>query len=1453
MATQPVPTSFEADDAPVVIKEDRAVSPLPILATGEADTTIEEEARKDIQVQAEGMSFDQFLESADPKVVEFSKQDTPLGRRARLNLALQHQKVGTPVPDDQPMIPLMRTGQFVPTQALIDDPTDLTKAERLAENRKNLDNLLVGVGIEDPTIRQIFIEDFETGSFYNSLTNRLAQAGQFTVEAIPFAVILGGHAIGAAIDKKTKGTTWFEEWGARQNAIKGAFKETRDFLDQRVGIPTVASHFNDTILEWAKDRLDSGRISQEEYDRLAFVTDAEGNKISRTHITEDIAASLIDLGFNELPIDQKFAVIFTEIGTAMAGPGSAKGILAMQKFNRLVKSLDGKPLGDAIKGKDPFEAVNIIEASGIKTGINMRSLSIGVSQQRTNAAMDRLADQISDAGENLDKLRAQGIARNSVEYKVAKGDYDDLTNRMLRAKYTAKVYPYIKETGTDALVISAGQLAARELIPMFTDISPESAEVIGAITMVAGGHQAGQWVGGKLIKATTTPRGGAPRVFAQTMDFMANVATLGSLRIAGVKLTDDTIRTYETAIGRQLNGDEIKGIQATIKMMNNLKPAEREIVLNAIDDYVNLQDDIVRAFPPSEREEVAELFKLSFSQSAGLNFMSAVTSVSANKLNVRDLKGMEISSVIEGMKAANTQVELAETALANLQRKLAGSEVSNPEAVNNFVTGTQSAIKSFKDSQLDLARTQMDQLDDLRKHVLADPTIPIPENFIIDLTMADEALSKQLDQFKNRRTALGEIMTDVFTSLEKRMDIMKSRRGTGKAYFRELGQGMEQVIDTHMDTIWLKGNAAYANVRQLSEQAGTIDLTDAVNYMMDKAGETAYDTFFSPEGAFFAGKMGRQTMMVFNEMVTRALPNIDELRDQLKTAGISQELVDDMTNIELAMELKRITPEFNPFSQANAYEVDVMRRAFRDYAYKVRDGMPGLASEYRQYAGTLDNLIREQGQEVYTALTAARQTYRSEVGDRLRPGSFLYKVDMSRQGGKIVTFTGDEMFQYAYKGINPLNMFSGLSNNMTKALRGNFDAEGEIVADVGAIVTQFADTVDGKRVFNLSTPEGAAKFKALQRAVGEKVHSDWVSREIKVFEKVASPEFVKQGGYKFDNLADEDAVNSIMLVPIQRKAGGPIEEVPLVNLGNIYSDARTLDEFVRGSAEARKEYASLVSDFKNVEGKTRRSISDNIVKQDDSMDILKQFTGSLDADSFYSTYIVNGSEGMFFTLRTQYIDAQVKAGKTAEEAEKLFDGATGRLIAKGFQNRGGLAPVATAQLPALQRDLPVARAFMTPENMLDDIRDYRKQLVAALGEDHVDYMNNIAKFLVRGKSQSVGLDGATSGYTLQEGLSRLYNISRGMVSPLYVSSEFMIRLASRSNIDLLEMAAGNKDAAGVISKMFSTPELVSRTDVATLDTALREFVFTEMARRDLYAPELNEMFLLPEESNEENE
>ena len=363
-------------------------------------------------------------------------------------------------------------------------------------------------------------------------------------------------------------------------------------------------------------------------------------------------------------------------------------------------------------------------------------------------------------------------------------------------------------------------------------------------------------------------------------------------------------------------------------------------------------------------------------------------------------------------------------------------------------------------------------------------------------------------------------------------------------------------------------------------------------------------------------------MIVFNDMVERALPNLDELRAELKTNGVDQALVDGMTNIELAMELKRIQPDFNPFSQANAYEVDVLKRAFTDYAYKVDNG--ALADTYRNYGQTLDNAIRQQQPEIFKLLQEARKTYRSEVGDRLRPGGFLYKIDMSRQGGRIVTATGDDMFQYAYKNVNPLNLFKGVTNNIVKALKGNFDAEGDLAAEVGAIVTQFADTVDGKRVFDLSTDTGRAKFAALQNAVGEKVFADWADNQIKVFERVNSIEAVKQGGYKLDNLADMDSVHSLMQVPV-RNADGTVEMKPLVNLSELYADHRNLDEFVRGSEKARKDYASYISDFNNVDSKLRTNIQNNIRIQDNALDELKPFTGGLNAEAFYQRYIIDSS------------------------------------------------------------------------------------------------------------------------------------------------------------------------------------------------------------------------------------
>ena len=1412
--------------------------------------TIPEAARKDVQVQKEGISFKDYLGNLSSKAQDIARKNPSV----LMKLKSQHAVLSQRTPDDQPIIPMLRNGEFVPPADIISDPQTMAKAERLVMGRKAVDDLLVQQGVDNPVVRQVFVDDFATGNFYNSLSTRLAQAGQFTAAALPMAGVLAYHATGAYFDKQVKGTDWSAEWGSRQNQFQQTFKNVYDGISSVVPNATMATAFNNHIEQELNKKLEEGAITPEQYKQTMFITDEEGNEIRRDFVSEEQAQGMIDLAFEELPVSQKFGVMFVETAAGMAGPGSIKGVRSMQKYNQLINKYDETTdIGKAIAGKtDPLEVINIMESMGVKTRINRSALSIGVMQQRTDRALDTLADQVDEAGQKLDALRIQGVPKGSTQYKVARGEYQNLASRMLRAKYTARVYPYIKETTQDALVISAGQLAAREWLPEATGLSPETSEVVGAIGMIAGGHQLTQSVGGKLIKMTASPRIGAPRVFASAMDFMINVGTLGSLRLAGVKLTDDTIKNFELATGRTLSGDEIKGINATVKMMNSLGDTEREVVMGAIDEYVGLRQRIVDSFPDSDKEEASELFNMSFSNAAGLNFMSAVTSVNANRLDVRELGKMELSSIYKQMNAANKQVEITETALSNLENMMQRSGVENPEIVTEFIASNRQALKSFKDSQIKTAEEQLAMLGDIRKNVLADVTIDLPENFILDLTEADEALRTQLGQTIDKRTQVKETMTDLFAGLRTRLESMSGYRGRGKEYYRDLGRTVEDVIDTQIDSIWTMGHAAYNRVRKESQGQPGIDLTEAVSYMVNEAAPgTTFDRFFSPEGQFFSGRLGRQNMMVFNDMVERSIPNMDELRDVLKTSGADQALVDGMTNIELAMELKRIQPDFNPFSQANAYEVDVLKRAFTEYAYKVDNG--ALAETYRTYGQTLDSAIRQQQPEVFNILQQARKTYRSEVGDRLRPSGLLFKIDRARQGGRIVTATGDDMFQYAYKGVNPLNLFKGVTNNISKALKGNFDAEGEIVAEMGSIVTQFADTVDGKRVFDLSTDNGRAKFEALQGAIGEKVFADWADNQIKVFERVTSLEAVKQGGYKLDNLSDMDSVHSLLQVPV-RNADGTVEMKPLVNLSELYADHRNLNEFVRGSEKARKDYASFIADFNNVDSKLRTNIQNNIRMQDDAMDELNMFTGGLNADAFYQRFIIDSSPSEIENLRTMFVNSQRKSGKSADDAATMFDSAVGRLIAKGFQGRGGLAPIAEAVLPATRRDVPVARQFVTPENMLSDIRDHREKLTNVLGEEHVGYLEDITKFLARSKDASIRLDGMTSGYSLNEGLSRLYNISRGMVSPLYVTSEFAVRLAARSNIDIVELAAGNRDAADIIHKMFKTPELVTLPEMKTLDAAMSEFVFTEMARNDMFAPELNEMFLLPEkEQTDENE
>ena len=133
-----------------------------------------------------------------PKALEAAKKNPSLMMRIKS----EHAKAGQAASEDQTVIPMLRNGEFVPTPEVIADPTTMDKAGKLVMARKAVDDLMVQQGIENPIIRQIFVDDFATGNFYESLSTRLALAGQFIPEGLASLAILPYHATGAYRFKK---------------------------------------------------------------------------------------------------------------------------------------------------------------------------------------------------------------------------------------------------------------------------------------------------------------------------------------------------------------------------------------------------------------------------------------------------------------------------------------------------------------------------------------------------------------------------------------------------------------------------------------------------------------------------------------------------------------------------------------------------------------------------------------------------------------------------------------------------------------------------------------------------------------------------------------------------------------------------------------------------------------------------------------------------------------------------------------------------------------------------------------------------------------------------------------------------------------------------------------------------------------------------------------------------
>ncbi len=1382
----------------------------------------------------------------------------------------------TPSPDETVKAFVDPSGEPMTRAALqsmfprLDDPFAYDQMTLIGQQQADLDNMLRET-VTDPRVRQIIVEN-GLGSSAEVGAERTSEIGRGTVSI--FTLLFGEGAFatpayyaGLALNDWYQGrassfATAYDSYAAEIKRDSQINLDQMESVVGKVGLSvTIGRKLDDFVKDQLKQKLDSGLISQEEYNETLFET-VDGQQVEKTLVNEETAQNIQSLSMNALPLSARFGVIAFENLVGMAGFGAAKAIKGKktlkqvrelkQKFPEVTEGLD-----------DPVLILRAVQNAGEARRINKKFLLIGMRGERVDNTVTRISNDIENIHDELAKMRLAGDSikgsTNYAKYIGKQQEVNLLQSRMLKAKFTGKTIPFVAEGIENSLYISAGQLSAREFLPGFTGLDPDTAEAIGAITMGVGGYKLVKKIGGgvgkpvlRLVQGNISGKftGG----LARTMDFLAYVSTAGTVgrirKAEGKSLFgDETIELYEKSLNRNLSPDERRGITYTSRLMQNMGEEEQAVVFKAQQQYLDLQERIVNKFPEGEaRVKAQELFSLSFAQGSAISPLAALNRLETGKMSVRDLKNMDGDALSRLAKQQENQIALTEESLDNFERLLNETgDMTGKEDVSAWIGSARNSVASHREKLREEAFDYTAALDELEKIVFDDVTTEIPSDFFENLLTTRRTLASRTGAVFDEKAEILRLQTVFQDGLTRRMERVKDMRAKGSSHQILLASTSEDMIDTHVEALFAAGKNAYSGIVEFAKTRDPIDMTPFVKKMVgDISNMTPIETFFSAKGEFFKGKIGKQAQEIFQDMIDRVLPpeQLSEMKGILKANGIDP---DGLTDIEIAIRAdEAANGGLRIFSQANPYEIEVMRRAFRDYASRVDpENKRELRSIADGFKTDLNNLIKTQDKEMYIKLEEARGIYRSEVGDRLRPGQPLTKVLHARKGPEIAERPANSPLRYQYDGLlDPSTIFNPISDAASTIAAGGIQAnraKQTIATKISQLTVVFGDRVGGESVFDLTTEAGKSKFKTIQAIMEERVYADWAENTLKAIKQPRATRASIQksiGGYDFTRSTDFEALEDYMQVNVRQlnEKTGEIEnvKVSLVRTGEMISVEQDIIKLMDDVPAIAKRYDEFVKDATTSTSQLRRNVDNAVKNEAEVFDALKPILEISDPAAFYRKIVLEGGADAFDDQRDIAVKLLKRGGMGADEAADAFDNAAKDLVVRALMERGGLQAVKGRTIVGLNKEKTFVRQFTTPENILQDIQESRETLNNIMGKEHVDYLEEIADFLNMSAQSSVGntsFEGLVKGYGTNEALSRVYNVARGMVSPLYVTSEFAVRLAAQANVEMLQLAGKDMNAARIMTNMMKYPDLITRQDMTYLDEITVKFVLAEIAKR----------------------
>ena len=1366
------------------------------------------------------------------------------------------------------------------------------------ESRKELAKIVKGVNPNLPKkqqtiVEQILVDNVTTGEFFDTMIEGFNEDTRAIGIVLPNMIYNGVRYGTSALLEKMFGDKTFSEAYAEsaQDRAKDAqaWKEyMRDYMDIKV----LSETMNDMIHETLKIKLDKNEITQETYDSLtkSDIQDEEGNFLKKQLISEDKAQAILNESISQLSSGQRFIMLALGNFAGMGGLAlkqSTKGATKLSKLEDKVSSARGsRTIDDIAQGKGKYADMSVIERAaalrkeGIEINFNhkligqaLREQQISETFQKMKKKRDKLAKEIA----NLEDANIPNLKTNP-KYVKLKQEYESIKGKVFRNYWYGRTNPIFRESvflTTPATIMQWGatEIFSQTENPLMDFYTAQGAGALfHMVTSVKFGRgfidpKTGTSIQDVVTNVVKYPFAQMKEATSSYMD-VVGIARIPGFDVLRSKDLEEYNKMVLAARGTRLTRKERIAAKYIMDLAAVLPEARVKQMLKSIKNQVKLEEDIISMFPKDERAEIREIITAPFAQASGLVWLkSAYSMAGSTGIRARDLKDFQKLEDLQKINDATAlQLQFAERAIQNL-KKLRGRDVEDPEALNKLITKYENTFAKEANVLTDQKQAILNDFTDLNASIYENPDVDITPELANQMLNTGVKARMDLDPLLSEGEALQKQVEENYKLLSKRSDIINSNLRSGKTLKRS-GTQMEEVFDLHLQDMIADARIPYKELDKLAKEQGkTVDVSDLLRKLHKTATEISQESFtgfFSKEGKFFNSPLNQKLKVSMENMARRYLNSLpkktaDKLYKAATTQGSRHYIgePDDIDFIDVALywQAKDKTGKFKAF-KALPSEVTEVYTAFRDYSFRSKKTDPAMGEKFEGMASDVSNLVKKFAPEYHTKWKAANLNYQKKVFERLDGDGPLTDFVNSKSDRVLqITKIGKEQtkFKNLYKkGQEPdklLDKFAGSINKYLGA-RGSEDDLIDVQNYFANFNRQMTEIIDDQFVFDLTTEKGLNKYKALKGAVQSTVYSKWAKGVLDRYEKL-DPRIAAQlkredGGYNFKQLdADKlDELSEATMVKIKTADG--IKPQPLINLKKLISDEKDIVKLMKRDKKAREAYKV----FKNTSNDKIKAIQnaelERLQKRDFVLEKFSELT-KMDDNAFYDRYILRGDANGIAKLESDL-------AKKGVEKEDFKDFVLTSTI-KGFLKRGKPVVIADEFLDMPNGAKVAVRGFDTPEVMVADLSNDRIVGIfnKLIGEEHTTYLRNFTSLLAKQKKSEMNIQaitGVVRPISDNELISRAFNLARGMVSPTYVGAEFALRIASGAGIDMIKLAAGNKEASRLMAQMLEFPETLTKADISRMNILIKDFVITELAQMGQTIPD---MFFenLAQQANEE--